>query len=132
MRDDEDYKRYAREVAIEDLPDPKEDTTRIMDLHTPGAKADHGKPDLSLLLFFGKALQSVAAVGTFGARKYSRGGWQHVDDGVNRYTAALLRHITQENAETNDKESGFAHAAHAAWNALARLELMIRESEKNK
>lgn len=118
---------YAYEV--EDIVDPRAETTRIMCNHVPGAKADQGKPDLSLLLFFGKALQSVAAVGTLGAKKYSRGGWQHVDDGVNRYTAALLRHMTQENAESNDKESGFAHAAHAAWNALARLELMIRESE---
>jgi hypothetical protein len=28
-----------------------------------------------------------------------------------------------------DLESGLLHAAHAAWNSLARLELLIKESE---
>jgi hypothetical protein len=28
-----------------------------------------------------------------------------------------------------DAESGLAHAAHAAWCALARLELMLRDEE---
>lgn len=90
----------------------------------PGAKLDAGKPDASLLLDFGKALMAVAEVGTFGARKYSRGGWQHVENGQERYTAALLRHLMQ--GEGEDPDSGLLHDAHAAWNALARLELRLR------
>lgn len=99
--------------------------------HSAGAKLDAGKPDASLLLMFGRALVEVSAVGTFGARKYSRGGWQHVSDGVNRYTAAMLRHLLAENEGPIDGESGLRHAAQVAWNALARLELILREEKKN-
>jgi len=97
--------------------------------HDSGAKTDEGKPDCSLLLYFGKALRSVARVGTFGAIKYTRGGWQDVPDGVNRYTAALLRHLCDEHYETFDKDLPVRHAAQVAWNALARLELMLRKED---
>lgn len=99
-----------------------------LDQHEPGAKNDFGKPDASLLLMFGKALRAVAGVGTFGAEKYTRGGWQHVENGRERYTAAMLRHVFEEEYELLDSDSGLYHDAHAAWNALARLELRIRES----
>ncbi len=97
---------------------------------TPGAKLDGGKPDTSLLLMFGKALIAVAEVGTFGARKYSRGGWQHVADGIPRYTAALLRHLFKSTYQDRDPDSGLYHLAHAAWNALAILELTIRKDDE--
>jgi hypothetical protein len=95
-------------------------------IHEPGAKTDEGKPQASLLLLFGKALQSVARVGTFGAIKYTRGGWQSVPDGINRYTDALLRHLLAEPYERYDSDLPVLHAAQVAWNALARLELMLR------
>ena len=87
---------------------------------------DFEKPDTSLLIDFGQALLAVSEVGTFGKNKYVRGGWIHVTDGVNRYTAALMRHVLSENTEKFDSESGLLHAAHCAWNALARLELMLK------
>lgn len=99
------------------------------DAHAPGAKLDAGKADMSLLLDFGKALREVAQVATYGATKYTRGGWQTVPDGRNRYTAAMLRHLTAERYEAQDGDTGLAHAAHAAWNALARLELLLRERD---
>ncbi len=96
-----------------------------IDQHAPGAKLDTSKPDASLLLMFGRALAAVAEVGTFGAQKYTRGGWREVPEGVNRYTAALGRHLLKEDREAHDQDSGLLHAAHAAWNALARLEMML-------
>jgi hypothetical protein len=96
--------------------------------HAPGAKLDASKPMLSLLIDFRLALTEVAKVGTFGARKYSRGGWQHVDDGVNRYTDAMLRHLLA--ASDIDADSGMIHDAQVAWNALARLELRLRGAVK--
>lgn len=99
------------------------------DQHEAGAKLDNGKPDTSLLLMFGLALKEVAAVGTFGAAKYSRGGWQSVPDGGTRYTSALLRHLLAEDRELLDEDSGLLHASAVAWNALARLELLLRERE---
>ena len=98
------------------------------DQHTKGAKLDAGKPDASLLLDFSHALEMVAAVGTFGAAKYTKGGWLEVPNGRARYTAALLRHLLAEGkGEDLDPESNLHHAAHTAWNALARLDLILRE-----
>ena len=100
--------------------------------HESGAKTDGGKPDTSLLLMFGKALSEVALVGTGGKVKYTRGGWQDVEDGENRYTAAMLRHLFKEHYEEKDTDlreyidADIYHSAQVAWNALARLELMMR------
>ncbi len=99
--------------------------------HDDGAKTDEGKPQASLLLMFGKALRAVARVGTFGAIKYTRGGWQSVPDGINRYTDAMLRHLLEEHYEEYDSDLPVLHAAQTAWNALARLELMLREKEND-
>lgn len=96
-----------------------------MDPHQPGAKLDAGKPDMSLLIDFSVALREVAKVGDFGAQKYTRGGWLQVPNGYTRYTAAMLRHTFV--GSPIDDESGLLHAAHAAWNALARLEMLLIE-----
>lgn len=102
------------------------------DPHSAGAKLDAGKllPDL-VLGDFARALTAVVEVGTFGAHKYSRSGWIHVPDGINRYGEAKQRHWLKEKAgEAYDPDSGLLHAAHEAWNALARLDLILREREQ--
>jgi hypothetical protein len=97
--------------------------------HEPGAKLDAGKLRAGLVLGgFSRALAAVAAVGTHGAAKYTADGWLHVPNGAERYTDAMWRHLlTEASGEATDKDSGLHHAAHAAWNALARLDLMLRE-----
>lgn len=97
------------------------------DQHDDGAKLDAGKPDASLLGMFGGALLAVAEVGTFGAEKYTRGGWRNVPNGVHRYTAAMLRHYFAEDHDEFDADLPVRHAAQVAWNALARLELLLSE-----
>lgn len=101
------------------------------DPHVPGAKLDDGKVRMGLVLSgFARALTEVSKVGTFGARKYSDNGWKSVPNGAARYTDALYRHLLAEaTGETHDRESGLYHAAHAAWNALARLELYLESEE---
>ena len=111
--------------------EPEQDPNGL-DNHQPGAKLDGNKPDMSLLLDMGDALKAVAHVGTIGAKKYTRGGWLLVDEGYRRYTAALLRHITDEPYGMLDHDTQCLHAAQVAWNALARLELILREMEKIK
>lgn len=103
-----------------------------IEAHKPGAKLDAGKAEAGLLLDFGLALGAVAEVSTFGARKYTRGGWQSVADGQRRYTDAMMRHLLKERREATDGDSGLRHAAHAAWNALARLELELRQEGKDR
>ena len=102
-----------------------------MDPHAAGAKLDGGKNRLGLVLMgFARALEAVGRVGTYGAAKYTDDGWVAVQDGERRYTNAMLRHLLQEAiGERIDPETHIEHAAHCAWNALARLDLaLIRDS----
>ena len=98
------------------------------DPHQPGAKLDAGKPRAGLVLGgFAAALAAVVDVGTYGARKYTDNGWKEVPNGVERYTDAMYRHLLAESrGELRDEDTGILHAAHTAWNALARLDLLIR------
>lgn len=99
-----------------------------LDPHTPGAKQDGGKVRFELVLRgFALALLAVAKVATFGARKYTPDGWASVEDAEQRYTDALYRHLNAHHrSELLDPDSGLPHLAHAAWNALAVLELRLR------
>jgi len=103
------------------------------DPHEPGAKLDAGKPRMSLVLGgFSKAILAVTEVGTYGAKKYTDYGWKSVPDGIERYTDAAYRHLLFEvGGELLDRETNLLHAAHTAWNALARLQLVIEELERH-
>lgn len=99
------------------------------DSREPGAKMDLGKPPLlrGVLQYFPRALEAVATVSLKGAEKYSWKGWEAVPDGVNRYGDALVRHLLAEETEgPYDHYLDLHHAAATAWNALARLELVLR------
>lgn len=103
-----------------------------LDPNQPGAKLDAGKscPHRGVIGYFPRAIEAVAEVSTFGANKYSWGGWFTVPDGVARYSDAMVRHQLKDGkGEVLDGDSGLRHAAHLAWNALARLELMLKEIE---
>jgi hypothetical protein len=98
--------------------------------NAPGAKLDDGKVKAGVLEDFSRALWEVAKVGTFGAVKYSRGGWQFVWNGEERYKDAKWRHILKRNIEGQiDSDSQCLHLAQEAWNALAQLELYLRNEE---
>lgn len=103
-----------------------------LDPHEPGAKMDAGKNRIGLVVNdFARAVYQVGLVGTYGAQKYTDHGWLHVRDGAARYTDAMHRHLIEEAiGQSHDIESGLRHAAHAAWCALARLELMLRQEEE--
>ena len=78
-------------------------------------KFDQGKADWSLLEL--QDLDGMVQVLTFGAEKYSRGGWRGVADGDQRYFAALLRHLAAyQKGEDSDPESGLSHLDHALCN----------------
>jgi hypothetical protein len=101
-----------------------------IDPKSGGAKLDAGKPCLwrGAVDYFPGALRAVATVSTFGATKYSWKGWSTVPEGFERYSDAMVRHLVAESEKGPwDNDSGILHAAHAAWNALARLEFLLRE-----
>lgn len=98
----------------------------------PGAKLDAGKAPIirGVVQYFPRALEAVSLVSLAGAKKYAWKGWEHVPDGVVRYSDALGRHLIKEETEGPiDQETGCLHAAQIAWNALARLELMLRDRQ---
>jgi hypothetical protein len=84
-----------------------------------GKKHDQGK--LRYDLYPVKAYEGCTAVLTFGAKKYTPHGWKTVPDPVNRYYAALIRHLNaqKEYIENGgkglslDEESGLPHLDHA-------------------
>ena len=92
-----------------------------------GVKLDEGKPRLDLVLGdFADALWCVGAVGTYGANKYTDKGWQEVENGLERYGNAMLRHYFNfRKGIMFDTESGLCHLGHMAWNALAILQLYL-------
>ena len=93
-------------------------------------KHDSGKSPVfrGVFKYFPKALKAVADISAMGAKKYSWGGWKDSATfaDVHRFEDALGRHLLNEHVEGwYDPESNLLHAAHAAWNALAKLELLL-------
>lgn len=99
--------------------------------HESGSKLDAGKADAELVFEgFPRALLAVAEVATFGALKYTRGGWKEVPNGIQRYDAAHMRHkLKRLKGEKIDPDSKKWHRAHEVWNALAALELELTQEE---
>jgi len=103
------------------------------DLHVPGAKDDKAKPIAGeLVLGFPRALEALVAVATYGANKYSRGGYLHVNNFDVRYLDAAMRHLlSYGRGDKTDKESGLPHLAHCLWNIAAILEMETRHEESS-
>lgn len=111
---------------------PKDIPHITTDQHTNGKKLDDGKTPLwSIVEYFPRALECVAWVNEYGARKYTWGGWRTVTDGIKRYFAAELRHAWKvfTEGQYDEGDSGLSHKAQKAWNALADLELSIAAGE---
>ena len=101
-------------------------------LNEPGAKADAGKLRPSLIIKdMANAILAVTKIASDGAIKYTPGGWLVVLEAAARYEDAHLRHMLKRFAgEQIDSDSHSLHLAHEAWNALAKLELHIRNANK--
>lgn len=100
----------------------------------PGKKFDGAKLPVGrgFIGYFGRAIKAVAAVSKYGAQKYAVSyedkNWERLDDARLRYGDGRARHIVDEAVDGPwDPESKLLHAAHAAWNAMAYLELCLRE-----
>lgn len=98
-----------------------------------GVKLNKNKPQLSLLFKqFPKALEAIVKCSEYGHKKYKETdqdylNYQRVEGGSQTYADASLRHRLEKG---NDLESGLPHQFHVAWNALAELELWIKENVK--
>lgn len=133
---DESNKRgdwYAERFVLAQITTPAGEADPTgRDPHAPGAKLDAGKLRPTLVIRdMARALEAVIKVATDGANKYTPGGWLEVPNAKERYEDADLRHMLKRfKGEAVDTDSKSLHLAHNAWNALAKLELHLREQEK--
>lgn len=67
-------------------------------------------------------IEDLVKVYTAGAKKYAPNNWQKLDNGYQRYKAALFRHLlAYEKGERIDPDTKCMHLAQVAWNAVAML-----------
>lgn len=67
-------------------------------------------------------IEDLVKVYTAGAKKYAPNNWQKLDNGYQRYKAALFRHLlAYEKGERIDPDTKCMHLAQVAWNAIAML-----------
>lgn len=81
--------------------------------HTQQAATKHDAEKVRMDLLDPAAIEKLAEVLTFGARKYEQHNWRR---GISksRLLAAALRHLfSYMRGEDNDPESGLSHVAHA-------------------
>ena len=106
----------VKAAGTELTPEQRAATTLV------GRKFDAGKLDYTLLPF--ESVDEIVKVLMFGAQKYDRDNWRHVDGAMQRYTAAAFRHLTAySKGEATDPETGISHLAHVGCCILFMLAL---------
>lgn len=115
------YNNYLKNNNFIDTENP---TMAIYeDIKNQSAKADAGKPNLSLVPK--QIIYEIEKVRAFGSKKYKDpDNWKKVE--FERYHQALLRHTLAiwNDINARDKESGLLHLSHIATNVAFLLELM--------
>lgn len=104
------------------------DTVKVSQ-NEEGMKLDDQKTQLGLVILgFAESLLEISKVADYGAKKYAPNNWKKLENGQDRYTNAMLRHLLAEQTDGPlDPETGLLHSAHAAWNALARLWFQLKD-----
>lgn len=121
-------------------PEPKAQDIKNLHLAEALPVADNSKEGRKLgkvrmeLVFEGmpNALQALGKCMTWAieAKGYEELDFLTVPNGPQKYRGAMYRHDQKEIlGEEFDDESGLIHATHTAWNAMARLELLLREGK---
>jgi hypothetical protein len=97
-------------------------------MNKDGLKYDDDKPRWDLLHL--STVEEAVKVLTYGAKKYGPNNWQGLANGVDRYFAAVMRHLSAWQAgELIDPESGLPHLAHALTSLLFVIELSQGEDK---
>lgn len=126
---------FCNECLQKDLfqtPSPSVAYGVIEDVKNQQAKADSGKPILSLVPT--EIIKEIEKVRSYGVKKYKEpDNWKQVE--IERYHEALLRHTLAvwNDLYATDNESGLLHLSHIATNIAFILELMkdtVKECEE--
>lgn len=115
------------DLPYQDEPYIGEDPPKAFAEYDQQAKADSGKPRLSLVPT--RILWDIAQIREYGTEKYGDpDNWKKVE--IARYWDAFLRHavsVPRDELGKRDEESGFPHLWHCACNLAFLLELMEGE-----
>lgn len=91
-------------------------------MENEGVKNDFQDGKLRWDLLPLEEVEDIVKVYTAGAKKYSDNSWQNLENGYQRYKAALLRHLLEyEKGNKVDDDTGCHHLSQVAWNAIALL-----------
>lgn len=91
-----------------------------------GKKFDINKLRWDLLPY--EAIEEVVKGLTYGADKYGDNNWKDVENGIERYFAALMRHLVAwRTGELIDTDSGLPHLSIAACNITMIISLLKDE-----
>lgn len=116
-----------------ELPGELKDNTFPQKTEKQGVKHNKGKLPLDTMITkqFPNALEAVCKATVFGHEYYKEfdADWlnyQRVEGGSQVYAEAMLRH-NMDKVGLDDK-SGLPHIYHVVWNAMAMLELWLKEN----
>lgn len=122
-------RRAAGQAAS--LPDAVFSEVSKADATKEGRKIGKVRMDL-VMQDMPRAIEALARVMTWALdeKGYKESDWLQVPDAINKYSGGMHRHDNKEKrGQEFDEESGLEHAIHTAWNAMARVELILRKKE---
>ena len=97
-----------------------------------GQKNDFADAKLRWDLLPLQEIEDIVKAYTVDADKYGENNWKYLENGYNRYKAAMFRHLLEYEKGTEfDEETGCRHLAQVAWNAIAMLYLSKQKSTDN-
>ncbi len=92
-------------------------------------------PMTDVYLEFPLAMMELARVTAYGAGKHAPRGWQTFDPeyGIRYHASKMGRHLLDGETKgfENEADGGLLHPAQATWNALAWLENILRQRERD-
>ncbi|MHC4648173.1 MAG: dATP/dGTP diphosphohydrolase domain-containing protein [Planctomycetota bacterium] len=98
-------------------------------MNKEGKKYDENKLRWDLVPF--EAIEKIVEIITHGQEKYGENNWKELENPMDRYFAALMRHLVAwKKGERIDKDSGLSHLAHAGCNIFFLM--WFEEQEKYK
>lgn len=126
----------VKNIEQQNEPTPEQMDKNITELIFDNGQTDHkndrkdNKLPWELLPI--EVIEEAVKVYQFGAEKYGVNTWQKLENGKERYYAALMRHLVAwRKGETKDEESQLHPLSHVIWNAIALLWFEMNEGKNN-
>ena len=124
---DDNFRKAATNFILADKEQPLPEG---VELFKEGTKHDNGKPRIAdMIIDYKTQLLELCKVFEHGTDTYGLGNWKQVENGEERFTNAMIRHLLKED-EVYDEETGLLHAAQVFFNAGARLYFILDRLNK--